>query len=1499
MTCKFKYIENADIEQVKKDLLTNLHIEAMKEIASAEVDGELLFNNKITVGKNKAIVMQKYVDSKAGADKRAKQLNFLNELNKKLRKELSYDFKLELNTIVGYTRAEVYPNAFYDLVYVNLTPYTNDTQLFSGLNFASDLDYNKYFDTMLSEYYEPEYIKHIDEVAVLLDDSNKRVKIIDFLDQLYNKFDSYATNTIFNKNTDSEFSNSTVKDDLLTKFFYSLKNDSTNEVSERVHNITNTVAKGYRILNYIDSRFKKTIDPLIKTIENVEVADYEKLLANASSVLSEAAVLMNALEPLKQMLSEIITSVQWDFWSSYNTVKIERELIKKYPSRKQEIIDVLQSEAKNINEVTVGFLTKGFETEDIKSILEILNSSLLTSRNFVMEAYQKMLSTYGQLQSNLAAAHYDIVTTALFNEQKRSAGDNYEALVAANKLPTKEELRQQLKVATSDISSVNEWLASGATLNDHIARLYVYYVQEPLRMANYYNKMEATESEEFLQKLNLSLKDADLRRAYEKQMVQEINYLDPAATAIEVPEDYDPSTDPDAEKKGIIEIFGKKFFTQKGLAFVSEIDWHRLSYENKFHKYTLKERAQKASESVGKIVPRNSQTYKDLVTLENYGFVELEYTDTGVKVFSTRKGISVDKFKSVLNKNFYSSRDSLKSTTEVNAILMEQSKTLNYAEMVADLNKKHDSAFYSYLKKNSYTVPSSDEITEDMYERALGSTFGKSIIGVTGDGDYVQVNVEKTKYKYKIKNTNVNSIIILQKDFVNIDKSYYSEAYKKLDFNNPVFSEYYKHLTSKYKEANKKMGNWKLHFNLLPFVPTEQTQSFWQKTKNLFTVSGLKDLVNSLDFQEQDVKVRKAMIDGEFVMVDHNGKPTTIPHYIKNVDTNNNPIRELIPKYTRNLYSSGIEQDLFVNLFIFGNSATSYDAISQAEPMTRIFKSLLISNPTLGIEARQAIQKDSLFSNFLYKTNNQVLTKNAEKSTNALLSFIDDYVYGVSSNDVAVFNKYSAKKLTRVLKQSIAYQVLANNWIAAGTNTSLGTIANFAASMGKRHGLDSGIMSSAYNIYRKNLITWLKDFKETSRKDQSMYTQLAYLFDAVKGSYEEGRGNIEIGNLKDRALRSLLYTSSIAPEHMNQMTMFIGFMHAYDVLPGLKFIDLVQHTDGQAIKFDLDKYNEKAVELGKKKLTTEQFEKTIISTVQRKVGKLMYEAHGQYDLLDKAKIERDYLYSVGYLFQRWLYPGFKTRFGVNGIYDAQVGNVEEEGYILTYLKDMLNYNDSLMNELEGLTFVESFIASVKKQNIKTIGMALGTQVGKQAAWVINRLMKVFKMDNTKMEDWIFGNATEEVRNRLNKAYFEISIFLSTILLGWLLMASIDDDDDDDILTKTLLVQVKRLQSDIGFFLDPFTMGDRLALKMQDPFSIKRAYDMNTGVLKQLIGFGFDDSGLNFTFNDKYERAGNGYEKGDYKLAIKSRKAFLSPYHQIIRLLNPQEQLNYLDMIYKN
>ncbi len=612
----------------------------------------------------------------------------------------------------------------------------------------------------------------------------------------------------------------------------------------------------------------------------------------------------------------------------------------------------------------------------------------------------------------------------------------------------------------------------------------------------------------------------------------------------------------------------------------------------------------------------------------------------------------------------------------------------------------------------------------------------------------------------------------------------------------------------------------------------------------------------------------------------------------------------------------------------FEDSVGKYEALFDLEPQMKFLK--LITSGT-----RTKENELSFFGGRLKKTGKQtnkyteMQTASAKQTAKSIEQMLNHYIYGEEKVKDEWAKGLNTQKIATAIKGLNAYQVLAFNWVAGFTNLEVGVFNNFSAGIGGKFGMTTQAIKEGYKEYAKRAIEAATSrFKSKNLYERDHMTQLAIVFDAIKGN--EVRPGEVFGKqttLKDN-LHSLLFATSAIPEHANQLPLMIAYMKTFKVNPVTGFTMWDAYIKGSADQVTINFKDEAGNDLSVDTL----------NNFMRNLDTINSEAHGNYGKYQTSMVER---YAIGGLFMqfgRWIYPSIKSRFHTGG-YDKQSQKFIERGHSLWYLKELTG--DLFKGVSDNLNLGNDEDVNVTGL-FKAIGIGIKDTVinmtVKQSTYILNHLSQGKLAKNSEMVNkWLFGDSSsredldkliisenlekfpdesqQEFDERVQKVYnnrktalvraaMETTWATMALLVGLLLSLSEDDDDDPAVkwLKQTLEIQAKRFNNDLGLFtinINPFTSVDFFVKKINDPASVNNLIKNNVNLFTQLFGFNFGEDGLNFKFDDVYEKSGVGYDKGDSKAFRAIRKSALAPIHQVYKFLTPDEQKSTLSLLNKN
>jgi hypothetical protein len=164
--------------------------------------------------------------------------------------------------------------------------------------------------------------------------------------------------------------------------------------------------------------------------------------------------------------------------------------------------------------------------------------------------------------------------------------------------------------------------------------------------------------------------------------------------------------------------------------------------------------------------------------------------------------------------------------------------------------------------------------------------------------------------------------------------------------------------------------------------------------------------------------------------------------------------------------------------------------------------------------------------------------------------------------------------------------------------------------------------------------------------------------------------------------------------------------------------------------------------------------------------------------------------------------------------------------------------------------------------------------------------RFFKKLTEEFKDGYFTNFTKNYNNEwttvdkdaVKKTAYEFAVIAGTAVLA-VMIASMEDDDDDDLIQDYSLLLLVGAYSDMSMY--SFNIGPEMYRQFNNPtaslFTIKKSMD----VMFQL----FTSPG------EEYDQSGFGYEAGENKLLVKSRK-LIPIYNQLHRAMSPEQVLKF-------
>lgn len=671
--------------------------------------------------------------------------------------------------------------------------------------------------------------------------------------------------------------------------------------------------------------------------------------------------------------------------------------------------------------------------------------------------------------------------------------------------------------------------------------------------------------------------------------------------------------------------------------------------------------------------------------------------------------------------------------------------------------------------------------------------------------------------------------------------------------------DYYRQLRSLYRQANDQTGGAGLKHYQLPQVQqvnnlkvTEEgfVQNLWNWLKESLVGQTIQGIGRLLTWNLSDKDTN-----------------TYLQQYLNGQAVQTIPIR-----FTRDIEDKDVERDLMRSFMAYKASTNQYAHLRQIEPQVQILRSVLSHDTKLGLEARAFKERDAngkpikgRIDNFLKKWNPGLNQK--------LREFIDDAVYGVDSYGGQIGLGDEVLDLNRISNGIMGYTSfmnLAGNVSSMFNNLGVGNLNNLSMGVGGRYYTKQHLLE-ANKEYGSNLVKFLGDLRQPDPRKKSKITQLMQEFDAIQGEMMDEFGEVSSTGNTNKLLNRALYFTMSGAEHQIQTTAFLAQMMAFKLPSGTSLWEAVSHKPGETIQF------------------SEEVTPEILTQFRKQIHKVSKDLNGQYAKIDKAMVQRRWLGRMAMMFKKYLWSSIRYRYAARHI-DFETGE-EEEGYMRSYLHQLW----------EETSQYKGFYRRV------VMG---GQLLAKANLGVVDQLLAgALSQNSDQLRQYLYGTETDGPNRAARQTVFDLMWLNLFFLLGAGLHGLMDDDEEEkSLVMQNIELWARRMEGDLGMYV-PFYVGtsgieafstyDKGRQLVTQPFAQLRTFDASTRVLSQLVGVEYGDEGVNFTFNDQYTRSGQGYEKGDYKLAKYAERSLLGPIWQIMKLFNPEEQLQYLNMVRKN
>lgn len=1160
-------------------------------------------------------------------------------------------------------------------------------------------------------------------------------------------------------------------------------------------------------------------------------------------------------------------------------------------------------------------------------MMDILN------KNIKKEAgnQQKLENVIKQLRpfkSRLKELHYEVLTEIYYPgfaasfDAGKMAIDGKTPLDEKWKL-SKKDFQTMLAIASEDIDAVTMWGSAMINVKETLPATVANYFKDVMIEIDIENKKDIGGLQNFLIKNGRQQGDDVLKNLDSNSTIDNLTI---EATE-EAPDDF---VETEFNSVITLDVLGKtkKFIARKTRNFLNE--YNTISYANnrKAFQHTLPEIVDEFT--TGLLADRyayvNLKNSSDAVLRNLYS---LMYSDkTGDDLLTNSFGRFMNKtpnheeiksrLTAMLWNSFYKEHLVIRSEKEI-ADIFESNGITDGGELV-DLNDDENINARLFALKNAYFLPYREteygSTLQDKHYYNPEALFGmkdgsnSKVLVEFVDGTYGYVELVETGIGTILSNTSgkeISQFATFTKAFSKLNDTYKIEngsfgtegITKWNNINRTDFGkEYFNRLTTLFDQGHSNYAMEALAHREIPQVEKMEESSRIQRAKD--TLNRVKEnpqeafmnYASSYLVEENKIPLRR-----NGVFIDEDGKEVTTPVYVSTEAqyVNGQKIRYIQAKFTKPVVLDRLETDLYKSVLLYKTASNSYRGLKDNESQALLLQTILEGDKTLGLDPRKA--KVRKFGTDVKVPGGGVKMKEHDLRTSQMIvSFLNSYIYGIENEDYGILgSKISAKKVAKLVSGYTAFTAMAWNITSIPSNRLI-SVANTRIMAEGNQWFNDKHWQEARKIYRSNIPKFMGDLgSEKFISQKSMITQLVSRFNAIQGDFLSPQGQIDTQKVGDKIMSSYAYWTSEMVEHMNQTESMIMIMKGFNIeKPDGKSINLwdaiMESNEGrvEGTPIEMPSYftTEKEIEFQKR-----------LQGVNRQI-------HGNYQSLDKNMMQKGILTNMIMMFKKYIYDGFRARF-MSERYDQELRD-EQEGYFRTYI-------NGLNKEFAEIAKTQGMVAALKSEGLKTIGTTL--LKSSLAAWDA-ATFRIASKNNANLSEYLYGkDLSERQLYAAMKATYEMGFVIRAMLMAIVAEAILSglDDDDEEIafIMRYVDVYSRRLENDLGFFTSFTNFGtgsyagatlDQTIKTLKNPMAAVRAFDNTAGVFKQLLDVDFTNDEGNFEMSwgalDKYEKSGNGFEKGDYKIARKLQKSVFSPYYQVVRVADPEVMQQYLNLTQK-
>jgi len=427
--------------------------------------------------------------------------------------------------------------------------------------------------------------------------------------------------------------------------------------------------------------------------------------------------------------------------------------------------------------------------------------------------------------------------------------------------------------------------------------------------------------------------------------------------------------------------------------------------------------------------------------------------------------------------------------------------------------------------------------------------------------------------------------------------------------------------------------------------------------------------------------------------VTQEGKPVIPKGKAKLVTEANEPAYFLPAFYTNEVDASEQLYDIATLYFNYFMMAADYAAKSEILPQ--------IEAAQFHVKHRDIVERDAkgnVIKDALDKLRKRELTKSGETSLIAaqLGDWMKNIVYGQRTEDEGDWNVFGMEvdiaKAADLLNKYTALNLLGLNMVQGVANVLLGEALQITEAIGGDY-YDIKTLSKASAFYNRNMPGILGDIG--LRAPTNIVNLLNERFDTlneyVGGKFQKG------SRFRELMHSSTLFFTSQAGEHLMQTRVLLA------MLMGLKAKDkygkhILTKEGKPANMLEMHSVKNKRLVVDSR---VANFGETEMSLFGEKVKRVLSRIHGEYSDLGRVAMQRYALGRIGYMFRKFVYPGYKRRWHFKR-YNEFLEDWTEGNYITTgrFIKNLYNELRATHWSLASMPNVWQKMTLMEKSNFR-------------------------------------------------------------------------------------------------------------------------------------------------------------------------------------------------------